>query len=318
MFKFNPVKHKINILKEIADLTPKDGNESLFNHHDKFKDDTNKSSNSSAYDQFNTIIIETSLYIHFLISTTDNAALKKNSFCSNYKIRTINNLSQSLDFEVIKIIESSLSTHHNQFYKVLPLENLIGLHYGGYSASYIEIEYSNYLYSIFQSLRTMSTLNSDDYKTPNGNHVLKQDNSLAIENIGSYLIYEFQSLQTTKINDAITFNMNKISMLNDMITNIETQLKDIRDSVEEGINLSEEIINIEMIQQNLIDATNASIGECNEFESLYLNTICKDVNILMKGISEFNIRFCDAYEIGVKEVPYSRENKIKFPGRHRI
>ncbi|CAG8845113.1 20967_t:CDS:1, partial [Racocetra persica] len=81
------------------------------------------------------------------------------------------------------------------------------LSHDGYSASYIEIEYSNYLYSIFQ---TMVTLNSKDYKTPNDNYALKQDNySLAIENIDSYSIYEFQ-LKTTKMNDAITFNMNKI------------------------------------------------------------------------------------------------------------
>ncbi|CAG8855325.1 43363_t:CDS:1, partial [Gigaspora margarita] len=107
--------HKIIILKEIAD--------------DKFKvdpsKDTNKSSNLSASDQFNTILVETSLYIHFPISTTDNAALKKNWFCSNYKIRTINKLSQSLDFEVIEIIESSLSIHYNQFYKVPFPKNLI-------------------------------------------------------------------------------------------------------------------------------------------------------------------------------------------------
>ncbi|KAF0433856.1 hypothetical protein F8M41_004983 [Gigaspora margarita] len=186
MFKFIPVKHKLNILKEIADFTPKDVNESIFNHHDKFKDDL-------ASDQFNTIIVETSLYerrnlnIHFPLCTINNTALK-NSFYSNYKIRTINNLYQSLNFEVIKIIESLLSIHHNKFYKVPSLENLIiGLHYGGYSASYIEIEYSNYLYSIFQSLQTTSTLNSKDYKTLNGNHI-QQDNSSAIENADSYLI----------------------------------------------------------------------------------------------------------------------------------
>ncbi|CAG8813871.1 3872_t:CDS:1, partial [Dentiscutata erythropus] len=154
MFKFNPV-------------TPKDGNESLFNHHDKFNDlskDTNESSNPSASDQFNTIIVETSLYeqrnqnIHFSISTIDNAALKKNSFCSNYKIRTNNNLSQSLDFEVFKIIESSLSIHYNQFYKVPSPENLIiGLHYCGYSASDIEIKYSKFL-----SLRALKSKEVSD------------------------------------------------------------------------------------------------------------------------------------------------------------
>ncbi|CAG8637172.1 22165_t:CDS:1 [Cetraspora pellucida] len=95
------------------------------------------------------------------------------------------NFSQSLNFEVIKITESLLALHNNQFYKVTSPENLIiDLHYSAYSASYIEIEYSNYLYSIFQSIQTMLTLNSEDYKTPNNNHLLKQDNySLAIENI---------------------------------------------------------------------------------------------------------------------------------------
>ncbi|CAG8441999.1 hypothetical protein C2G38_2234706 [Gigaspora rosea] len=218
MFKFNPVKHKINILKEIAD--------------DKFKvdlsKDTNESSNPSASDQFNTIIV--------------------NSFCSNYKIRTINKLSQSLNFEVIKIIESSLSIHYNQFYKVTSPENLIiGLHYRGYSASDIEIKYPNYLYSIFQFLQTTSTsLNSEDYKTPKGNHVLKQDYSSAIENIDSYLIYEFQSLQATKTNDAdlfncITFRMNEINMLYDTIENIKLQLKELRVLVEASVKESEDL-----------------------------------------------------------------------------
>ncbi|CAG8834111.1 31069_t:CDS:1 [Gigaspora margarita] len=124
MFKFNHVKHRID--------------ESLFSK------DTNESLNPFASDQFNTII-ETSSYerrnqnIHFPISS----ALIKNSFCSNYKIRTINNL--SLDFEVIKIIES-LSIHYNQFYKMPSPENLIiGLHYFGYSTLDIENEYSKIL-----------------------------------------------------------------------------------------------------------------------------------------------------------------------------
>ncbi|CAG8604592.1 26049_t:CDS:1 [Gigaspora margarita] len=129
MFKFNPVKHKIN--------------ESLFNHHDKFKDlseNTNEISKPSASGQFNTIITlyeQRNQNIHFL----DNAALKKKSFYSNYK----NNLSQFLDFEVIKIIESSLSIYYNQFYKGPSPENIIiGLHYRGYSAS--DMEFLFYLY----------------------------------------------------------------------------------------------------------------------------------------------------------------------------
>ncbi|CAG8737505.1 26294_t:CDS:2, partial [Racocetra persica] len=171
---------------------------------------------------------------------------------------TINdNFAQSLNFDIIKITENLLSLYNNQFYKVPSPENLIiGLHYSGYSASYIEIEYFNYLYSIFQSIQTTLTLNSEDYKTSNENHLLKQDNySLAIENIDSYLIYEIQP----------TFS-NKISMLNDTII----EAKDIRDSVEE-------------------------------------------VKILLEEIEKFSIRLCSAYEIGVKEVPYSLENKIKFP-----
>ncbi|CAG8853987.1 23913_t:CDS:2, partial [Gigaspora margarita] len=162
------------------------------------------------------------------------------------------------------------------------------------------IEYSKYLYSIFQSLQATSTFNSKYYKTPNGNHVLKQDNSSAITYVDSYLIYEFQSEQATKINDAITFSMNEISMLNDAIINIEAQLKDIRDSVEKSINLLEENINID---------------ECNEFEILYLKPIRKEVKILLEEVEKFNIRLCGTYEIGVREVPYSRENKIKFSGR---
>ncbi|KAF0419890.1 hypothetical protein F8M41_007111 [Gigaspora margarita] len=88
--------------------------------------------------------------------------MKKPEYCcteKNSKIRTINCLSQFLDFEVIKIIESSISNHYIQYYKVPSPENLI----------------------------IASTLNSEDYKTPNRNHVLKQDNSLAIENIDSFL-----------------------------------------------------------------------------------------------------------------------------------
>ncbi|CAG8792778.1 2784_t:CDS:2, partial [Dentiscutata erythropus] len=146
----------------------------------------------------------------------------------------------------IKIIESSLSIHYNQFYKVPSPENLIiGLHYRGYSASDIEIKYSNYLYSIFQFLQTTSTsLNSEDYKTPKGNHVLKQDYSSAIENINSYLIYEFQSLQATKTNDAdcITFRMNEINMLYDTIENIKLQLKELRVLVEASVKESEDLL----------------------------------------------------------------------------
>ncbi|CAG8824673.1 24596_t:CDS:1, partial [Gigaspora margarita] len=303
--------YKLNILKEIANFTLKDINESLFNHHDKFND--------LASDQFNTIIVETLLYerrnqnINFSICTIDNTTLK-NSFHSNYKIRTIiNNLYQSHDFEVIKIIESSLSIYYNQFYKVpFPEILIIGLHYGGYSASYIEIEYSKYLYSIFQSLQAKSTFNSKYYKTPNENHVLKQDDSSAITNVDSYLIYEFQSERATKINDTITFSMNEISMLNDTITNIGAQLKDIRDSVEESINLLEEKINIDGIQQKIMHDINR---ECNKFEILYLTPICKEVKILLEEVEKFNIRLYGAYEIGVREVPYSQENKIKFPGR---
>ncbi|CAG8806699.1 17402_t:CDS:2 [Gigaspora margarita] len=212
MFKFNPVKYKINILEEIADFMPKDGNESLFNYyHNKFNvlsKDTSESSNLFTYGRKNQ-------NIYFPISTIDNTALKNISF--NYKIRTINNISQSLDFE---IIESSLSIHYNQFYKVPSPENLIiGLYYGGYSASYIEIKYSNYLYSKFQSLQTMSTLNSKDYKTPNGNHI-KQDYSLAKKNIDSYLSYEFQSLRTTNMND--TFDICHLEQ------NIESLRRDSR------------------------------------------------------------------------------------------
>ncbi|CAG8854875.1 27884_t:CDS:2, partial [Gigaspora margarita] len=111
-------------------------------------------------------------------------------------------------------------------------ENLIiGSHYRGYSASEIEIEYS-----IFQSLQTTSTLNSENYKTPNGNHVIKPDYSSAIENIDSY------ELQASKMNDTTAFSMKEINTLND-IENIKSQLKEIRDSIEDS--LSEENVDIE-------------------------------------------------------------------------
>ncbi|CAG8452944.1 5201_t:CDS:1 [Cetraspora pellucida] len=112
------------------------------------------------------------------------------------------------------------------------------------------------------------------------------------------------------MNDAITFSMNKISMLNDTI--IEAQLKDIRDSVEEGNSLSEEIIDIDDIQQTINDTIHDINGKCKEFEILYLNPICNEVKILLEKIEKFSIRLCGAYEIRVKEVPYSIENKIKF------
>ncbi|CAG8637153.1 22164_t:CDS:2 [Cetraspora pellucida] len=55
-------------------------------------------------------------------------------------------------------------------------------------------------------------------------------------------------------------------------------------------------------------------GECKEFEIFYLNSIHHKVKILLEEIEKFSIRLCGAYEIGVKEVSYSLENKIKFPG----
>ncbi|CAG8731993.1 9185_t:CDS:1 [Dentiscutata erythropus] len=285
---------------------------------------------------FGTILCERktqNIYFNFIDNYNQPYKIRNNGIDQNiystliyYRSnRTINNcLFQSLNFEVIKIIENSLF-HHNQFYKVPPAKNLIiGLHYYSYSASYIEIECSKYLYSysIIQSLQMTSTLKSEDYKTPNGNNVLEQDNSSNIKNIDSYLSYEFQSLRTTNMNDTFVININKINILNDTIKNIELQLKEIRDSVEERIRLSEEIIDIESIHQNLFDSTiNISIGECNEFEILYLNKIRNDVAILKEGIAEFNIRFCGAYEIDeiiVKEVLYFLRNRIKFPGRLRI
>ncbi|CAG8492779.1 12004_t:CDS:1 [Cetraspora pellucida] len=184
--------------------------------------------------------------------------------CSNYKLK--NNIidqniysmlfyCQSNRIKVVKIIESLHSLHNNQFYKVPSPENLIiGLHYSGYSASYIEIKYFNYLYSIFQSLQNTSTLNSEDYKTPNENYVLKQENySSAIE----------------------TTISNKISILNNTII----EAKDICDSVEEGNSLSEEIIDIDDIQQKINNTIHDINGECKEFKILYLNPICYDVKI---------------------------------------
>ncbi|CAG8743371.1 2907_t:CDS:1, partial [Dentiscutata erythropus] len=128
-------------------------------------------------------------------------------------------------------------------------------------------------------------------------------------NIDSNSIYEFQYLKTTKMNDS----MNKISMLNDTITIIKEQLKNIRDSVEEGISLSEENIDIdENIQQKINDDIN---GDCNEFEILYLNPIRNKEKILLEEIEKFSIQLCGTYEIGVKGIPYLLKNKPKFPGR---
>ncbi|CAG8855029.1 36716_t:CDS:1, partial [Gigaspora margarita] len=84
----------------------------------------------------------------------------------------------------------------------------------------------------------------------------------------------------------------------------------IRDSVEESINLLEENINIDGIQQKIMHDIN---GECNEFEIFYLKPIRKEVKILLEEVEKFNIRLYGAYEIGIREVPYSQENKIKFP-----
>ncbi|CAG8850438.1 17877_t:CDS:2, partial [Gigaspora margarita] len=69
-----------------------------------------------------------------------------------------------------------------------------------------------------------------------------QFNTIIVET----LLYERRN-QNTKINNAITFSMNEISILNDAIINIEAQLKDIHNSVEESINLLEENINIDGI-----------------------------------------------------------------------
>ncbi|KAF0433857.1 hypothetical protein F8M41_004984 [Gigaspora margarita] len=113
------------------------------------------------------------------------------------------------------------------------------------------------------------------------------------------------------MNDAITFSTNKISMLNDTIINIEAQLKDIRESVEEIISLSEENIDIDGIQQKIMHDIN---GGYNEFEILYLRPIHKEIKILLEEVEKVIFQSFDAYEIGVREVPYSRENKIKFPG----
>ncbi|CAG8787507.1 21468_t:CDS:2 [Dentiscutata erythropus] len=89
-----------------------------------------------------------------------NNRIDENTYSSLFSCRSnrmINNdnLSQSLNFEVYKIIESSLSIYHNQFYKVpSPNENrIISLHYSDYSPSDIEI-----LFSEFQSsLQTQVT-----------------------------------------------------------------------------------------------------------------------------------------------------------------
>ncbi|CAG8818698.1 26146_t:CDS:1, partial [Dentiscutata erythropus] len=100
---------------------------------------------------------------------------------------------------------------------------IIGLHFHGYSASNIEIEYSNYLYSI----QTTSTLNSEDYKTPIGNHGLKQNYSSAIENIVLYY------LRTTNMNDTFGLFYRTTSRIIDSVKDYESELEDVRHSEEE-------------------------------------------------------------------------------------
>ncbi|CAG8562021.1 1885_t:CDS:2 [Gigaspora margarita] len=112
------------------------------------------------------------------------------------------------------------------------------------------------------------------------------------------------------MNNTITFSTNKISILNDTIINIEAQLKDICELVKKIISLSEENIDIDSIQQKIMHDIN---GGYNEFEILYLRPIHKEIKILLEEVEKVIFQSFDAYEISVREVSYSRENKIKFP-----
>ncbi|CAG8484558.1 17763_t:CDS:2 [Gigaspora margarita] len=289
MFKFNPIKHKI------------------FNHHDKFNDlskDTNESSNLSTYEQ----------NIHFPIPIIDNAALKKHSFCSDYKIRTINNLF-SINFEVIKIIESSLSIRYNQFYKVPSPENLIiGLHYRGYSASDIEIKYSNYLYSIRTTTNAQSVSNTKNFDnletTTNDQDVskTKNDNSSNIECTHAEVIsLHYLSIQVVNIpvNDHETIHENVANFEKvDKLNNSKNDLKS--SAIIEASNSNEDDQKTFEIKENY-----------KEFEILYLNTDRKLLAELWEGITNLNNKLhnCGDFDFGVKEVPYSRQDKIKIPGR---
>ncbi|CAG8823432.1 36950_t:CDS:2, partial [Gigaspora margarita] len=276
MFKFNPVKYKINILKEIADFTSKDGNESLFNHYDKFKYEskgTNKSSIPFASDQFKTITVETSLYeqrnqnINFPISTIDNAILKKHSFCSNYKIRTINNLSQSLDFEVIKIIESLLSIHYNQFYKVPSPENLIiGLHYRGYSASDIEIKYSKFL-----SLRALKSKEVSD----------RLNQELKLKEASD----RFNSTSKLNINHVILPKNKNIVLNYEAVDKIENY-EDKKYTIDEKNYTIDEFLEYLLEQIKLSRKNNCHVKASF---SLEYETIRKDILELQKGIEDFEI-----------------------------
>ncbi|CAG8459266.1 27160_t:CDS:2 [Gigaspora margarita] len=275
MFEFNPIKHKI------------------LNHHDKFNDlstDTNKSSNLFRYEQ----------NIHFPIPIIDNAALKKNSFCSNYKIRTINNLF-SINFEVIKIIESSHSICYNQFYKVPSPENfIIGLHYCGYSASDIEIKYSNYLYSIQTTTNVQGVSNTKNFdnleKTTNDQDVskTKNDNLSNIECTHAEVIsLHYLSIQIVNI------PVNNHETIHENIANFEKV-----DTLNNSKNDLKSSTNIEASNSNEDDQKTFEIKkDYKEFEILYLNTVHKLLAELWEGITNLNNKLhkCSDFDFGVKE-----------------
>ncbi|CAG8807557.1 46516_t:CDS:1 [Gigaspora margarita] len=241
MFKFNPAKYKINILKEIADFTPKDGNELLYEQNNQ--------------------------NIHFPIFAIDNATLKKYSFCSNYKIRTINNLSQSLDFEVINIIESSLSIHYNQFYKVPSPENLIiGLLYRGYSASDIEIKYSKFL-----SLRALKSKEVSD----------RLNQELKLKEASD----RFNSTSKLNINHVILPKNKNIVLNYEAVDKIENY-EDKKYTIDEKNYTIDEFLEY-LLEQIKLSCKSNCLVEASF--SLEYKTIYKDILELQKDIKDLEI-----------------------------
>ncbi|CAG8707669.1 15795_t:CDS:2 [Dentiscutata erythropus] len=159
------------------------------------------------------------------------------------------------------------------------------LHFHGYSASDIEIEYSNYLYSI----QTISTLNSEDYKTPIGNHVSKQNYSSAIENIDSY------SLRTTNINDIFGLFYRTTSRIIDSVKDYESEHEDVRHSEEEIQNSKKNLKSMfEDIYKNIhhLEKNIKSLSEdCHQLENYLSNKNTKlyvDIRDFLKELKKFD------------------------------
>ncbi|CAG8815372.1 13406_t:CDS:2, partial [Cetraspora pellucida] len=124
--------------------------------------------------------------------------------------------------------------------------------------------------------------------------------------------------QSNKISVDRKVNVEKVDPIDAPSENIKVQYENLDYNNE--TDPDEQIYNrILEIQQDIDIARDKIKGEYNDLNIFYSNMHNEVANLLEEIITEntkLNVRLFGptAYEIGVKEVPYSRKNRIKFPG----